>query len=104
MNSMKQLAADGYLPRNRYLEIQRQFAEVNSSIDETVGRIGQLQKQLQDLSNASISALPTISARSERSWRKPKWTPASSATSCKWPISIWATPLSPHRWTAPWSD
>lgn len=48
MNSMKQLAADGYLPRNRYLEIQRQFAEVNSSIDETVGRIGQLQKQLQE--------------------------------------------------------
>ncbi|EAA8957262.1 HlyD family type I secretion periplasmic adaptor subunit [Salmonella enterica subsp. enterica] len=48
MNSMKQLARDGYLPRNRYLEIQRQFAEVNSSIDETVGRIGQLQKQFQE--------------------------------------------------------
>lgn len=48
MNSMKQLAAEGYLPHNRYLEIQRQFAEVNSSIDETVGRIGQLQKQLQE--------------------------------------------------------
>ncbi|MFI8418282.1 HlyD family type I secretion periplasmic adaptor subunit [Serratia sp. NPDC078593] len=46
MNSMKQLAAEGYLPRNRYLEVQRQFAEVNGSIDETVGRIGQLQKQL----------------------------------------------------------
>ncbi|WP_261137227.1 HlyD family type I secretion periplasmic adaptor subunit, partial [Serratia entomophila] len=48
MNSMKQLASDGYLPRNRYLEIQRQFAEVNSSIDETLGQIGQLQKQLQE--------------------------------------------------------
>ncbi|HEI8865680.1 HlyD family type I secretion periplasmic adaptor subunit [Serratia sp. AKBS12] len=48
MNSMKQLAADGYLPRNRYLEVQRQFAEVNGSIDETLGRIGQLQKQLQE--------------------------------------------------------
>ncbi|MGL4485797.1 MAG: HlyD family type I secretion periplasmic adaptor subunit [Yersinia sp. (in: enterobacteria)] len=48
MNSMKQLAADGYLPRNRYLEVQRQFAEVNSSIDETVGRIGQLHKKLQE--------------------------------------------------------
>ena len=46
MNSMKQLAADGYLPRNRYLEVQRQFAEVNSSIDETRGRIGQLDQQL----------------------------------------------------------
>ncbi|MCR0999112.1 HlyD family type I secretion periplasmic adaptor subunit [Serratia sp. JUb9] len=48
MNSMKQLAADGYLPRNRYLEVQRQFAEVNGNIDETAGRIGQLQKQLQE--------------------------------------------------------
>ncbi|WP_321147863.1 HlyD family type I secretion periplasmic adaptor subunit, partial [Serratia marcescens] len=48
MNSMKQLASDGYLPRNRYLEIQRQFAEVNGSIDETLGQIGQLQKQLQE--------------------------------------------------------
>ncbi|BFO09256.1 HlyD family type I secretion periplasmic adaptor subunit [Serratia rubidaea] len=46
MNSMKSLAADGYLPRNRYLEIQRQFAEVNGGIDETLGRIGQLEKQL----------------------------------------------------------
>ncbi|MEL0553751.1 MULTISPECIES: HlyD family type I secretion periplasmic adaptor subunit [Enterobacteriaceae] len=46
MSSMKQLAAEGYLPRNRYLEAQRQFAEINSSIDETLGRIGQLQKQL----------------------------------------------------------
>ncbi|EPR9642897.1 TPA: HlyD family type I secretion periplasmic adaptor subunit [Klebsiella pneumoniae] len=46
MSSMKQLAAEGYLPRNRYLEAQRQFAEISSSIDETIGRIGQLQKQL----------------------------------------------------------
>ncbi|EPM0597534.1 HlyD family type I secretion periplasmic adaptor subunit [Klebsiella sp. GN_Kp186] len=46
MSSMKQLATEGYLPRNRYLEAQRQFAEINSSIDETIGRIGQLQKQL----------------------------------------------------------
>ncbi|HED3054309.1 TPA: HlyD family type I secretion periplasmic adaptor subunit [Raoultella ornithinolytica] len=46
MSSLQQLAAEGYLPRNRYLEAQRQFAEINSSIDETIGRIGQLQKQL----------------------------------------------------------
>ncbi len=37
MNGMKQLATDGYIPRNRYLEVQRQFAEVNGSIDETQG-------------------------------------------------------------------
>lgn len=48
MNSMKPLADEGYLPRNRYLEVQRQLAEVNSSIDETAGNIGQLQRQLQE--------------------------------------------------------
>lgn len=48
VNSMKQLAAEGYLPRNRYLEVQRQFAELNSVINETAGRIGHLQKQLQE--------------------------------------------------------
>lgn len=48
MSSIKQLATDGYLPRNRYLELLRQFSEVNSSISETTGRIGQLQKQLQE--------------------------------------------------------
>ncbi|NDJ55655.1 HlyD family type I secretion periplasmic adaptor subunit [Enterobacteriaceae bacterium 4M9] len=46
MSQMKPLADEGYLPRNRYLEVQRQLAEVNSSIDETAGNIGQLQRQL----------------------------------------------------------
>jgi protease secretion system membrane fusion protein len=56
MNSMKQLAADGYLPRNRYLEVQRQFAEVNSSIDETVGADRPSTKNsCRSLSSGSIS-------------------------------------------------
>lgn len=46
VSQMKPLADEGYLPRNRYLEVQRQLAEVNSSIDETTGNIGQLQRQL----------------------------------------------------------
>lgn len=48
MSGIKQLTIDGYLPRNRYLELLRQFSEVNSSISEMTGRIGQLQKQLQE--------------------------------------------------------
>ncbi len=46
VSQMKPLADEGYLARNRYLEVQRQLAEVNSSIDETAGNIGQLQRQL----------------------------------------------------------
>lgn len=48
MNSLKRLAIDGYTPRNRYLDAQRQFAEANSDINETNGQIGQLEKQLQE--------------------------------------------------------
>ncbi|ECS1286101.1 HlyD family efflux transporter periplasmic adaptor subunit, partial [Salmonella enterica] len=49
MNNMKKLAGDGYLPRNNYLEIRNQFAELSSNIDEATGKIGQLQKQLQEI-------------------------------------------------------
>ncbi|KTJ37212.1 hemolysin D [Klebsiella aerogenes] len=46
LTSMKDLVEGGFLPRNRFLEVQRQFAEVNSDIDEVTGKIGQLNKQL----------------------------------------------------------
>ncbi|EJG5926551.1 HlyD family type I secretion periplasmic adaptor subunit [Salmonella enterica] len=46
--SLKQLASEGYVPRNRYLEMRNQVAEINSHIDETRGRIGLLEKQLQE--------------------------------------------------------
>ncbi|MFZ4831805.1 HlyD family type I secretion periplasmic adaptor subunit [Rouxiella sp. Mn2063] len=48
MRNLKSLTAEGYVPRNRYLELQRQYADVRSGYDETLGRIGQLQKQLQE--------------------------------------------------------
>jgi membrane fusion protein, protease secretion system len=101
MNSMKQLAADGYLPRNRYLEVQRQFAEVNSSIDETVGRIGQVQKQLQESQQRIDQRFADYQREVRTNWRKRRWTPVNSETSWKWRILISATPLSPRRWMAP---
>lgn len=48
ISNMKPLAAEGYFPHNRYLDLQRELAGVNSSVDEMRGHIGQLQKQQQE--------------------------------------------------------
>lgn len=47
--NLKPLADEGYLPRNRYLEIQNQHAAALGEINETQGRIGQLQQRVQEL-------------------------------------------------------
>ncbi|MBS9443283.1 HlyD family type I secretion periplasmic adaptor subunit [Photorhabdus heterorhabditis] len=46
--NLKSLVDEGYFPRNRYLELLREQAELNSSIAEMEGRTGQLEKQLQE--------------------------------------------------------
>ncbi|PQQ38972.1 hemolysin D [Photorhabdus luminescens] len=48
ITNLKSLADEGYFPRNRYLELLREQAELNSSIAEMEGRAGQLEKQLQE--------------------------------------------------------
>ncbi|OJT45890.1 HlyD family type I secretion periplasmic adaptor subunit [Serratia plymuthica] len=46
LNNMASLVADGYLPRNRYLEIQRQYAEIRSTQAQSQGQRGQFKQQL----------------------------------------------------------
>ncbi|MBS9439381.1 HlyD family type I secretion periplasmic adaptor subunit [Photorhabdus noenieputensis] len=48
ITNLKSLADEGYFPRNRYLELLREQAELNSGIAEMEGRAGQLEKQLQE--------------------------------------------------------
>ncbi|WP_350304673.1 HlyD family type I secretion periplasmic adaptor subunit [Photorhabdus viridis] len=48
ITNLKSLSDEGYFPRNRYLELLREQAELNSGIAEMVGRAGQLEKQLQE--------------------------------------------------------
>ncbi|MGN7975933.1 HlyD family type I secretion periplasmic adaptor subunit, partial [Serratia sp. 22264] len=46
LNNMASLVADGYLPRNRYLEIQRQYADIRSTQAQSQGQRGQFKQQL----------------------------------------------------------
>lgn len=49
LKGLRELARDGYIPRNRLLENERLFAQVNGSIAEDLGTIGRTRRQLQEL-------------------------------------------------------
>ncbi|CAI2135892.1 HlyD family type I secretion periplasmic adaptor subunit [Serratia quinivorans] len=46
LDNMQSLVKDGYLPRNRYLEIQRQYADIRSTQAQAQGQQGQFRQQL----------------------------------------------------------
>ena len=46
LSNMRELAAEGYVPRNRMLEIERQHAQLKSALAEDTGNIGRLEKQI----------------------------------------------------------
>ncbi|NBF11209.1 HlyD family type I secretion periplasmic adaptor subunit [Pseudomonas sp. Fl4BN1] len=46
---LRELARDGYIPRNRLLDSERLYAQIDGSIAEDFGRIGQLQRQILEL-------------------------------------------------------
>lgn len=54
VESFKQLADEGFLPKNRYLEIQQQYSEAYSTYTEMSGRAGQISKQINELSKRII--------------------------------------------------
>jgi protease secretion system membrane fusion protein len=47
---LRDLAKDGYIARNRVLDLERTFAQVNGSIAENIGTLGRAQKQISELS------------------------------------------------------
>jgi len=49
LQGLRELARDGYIPRNRLLESERLFAQVNGAISEDLGSIGRTRRQLQEL-------------------------------------------------------
>ena len=48
--NLKELARDGYVPRNRMLELDRQFAQLRGALAEDTGNIGRLEKQIAEVS------------------------------------------------------
>lgn len=45
MTDLHTLADEGYLPRHRYLEVERELSENNNQLNETLGQITTLEKQ-----------------------------------------------------------
>ena len=46
---MRDLAKEGYVARNRLLELERTYAQLNGSISEDIGNIGRAQRQVTEL-------------------------------------------------------
>jgi len=46
---MRDLAREGYIPRNRLLELERTYAQLSASVSEDLGNIGRAQRQVTEL-------------------------------------------------------
>ena len=49
LQGLRELAREGYIPRNRLLDSERVYAQVLGSISEDYGHIGQLQRQVLEM-------------------------------------------------------
>lgn len=49
LNGMRDLAKEGYVARNRLLDLERTFAQINGTIAEDIGNIGHVQRQVSEL-------------------------------------------------------
>lgn len=49
LDGMRDLANDGYVARNRLLDLERTNAQVNGSISEDIGNIGRVMRQITEL-------------------------------------------------------
>lgn len=50
LEGMRDLAKEGYIARNRLLDLERTYAQVNGAISEDIGNIGRAQRQISELS------------------------------------------------------
>ena len=46
---MRDLAKEGYIARNRLLELERTYAQINGAVSEDIGNIGRTQRQIAEL-------------------------------------------------------
>lgn len=49
LTNMRELSSEGYVPRNRMLELDRQSAQLKGALAEDTGNIGRLEKQIQEV-------------------------------------------------------
>ena len=49
LEGMRDLAKDGYIARNRLLDVERSYAQISGAISEDIGNIGRAQRQVMEL-------------------------------------------------------
>ena len=49
LDGMRDLAKDGYIARNRLLDLERTYAQVNGSVSEDIGNMGRVSRQISEL-------------------------------------------------------
>ncbi|MBA4144039.1 MAG: HlyD family type I secretion periplasmic adaptor subunit [Nitrosospira sp.] len=49
LDGMRELAKDGYVARNRLLELEQTYAQISGAISEDIGNIGRTQRQIAEL-------------------------------------------------------
>lgn len=49
LTDMRDLAKDGYIARNRLIELERTYAQINGAISEDIGNIGRSKRQVSEL-------------------------------------------------------
>ena len=49
LEGMRELAREGYVARNRVLELERTYAQLTGSISEDIGQVGRFQRQVMEL-------------------------------------------------------
>ncbi len=50
LDGLRELAEDGFVPRNRVFEMDRTHAQLTGEISENIGNIGRIQRQISELS------------------------------------------------------
>lgn len=54
LDGMRDLSKEGYVAKNRLLELERTYAQVNGAISEDIGNIGRVQRQIAEVSLRKI--------------------------------------------------
>ncbi len=57
LDNMRELAQDGFVPRNQVLELERNYVQLNGAISAESGEIGRIQRQITELKQRRIQRL-----------------------------------------------
>ncbi|MDF5980247.1 biotin/lipoyl-binding protein [Pseudomonas aeruginosa] len=102
LSGARDLAEEGYMPRNQLLEQERQLAEVNARLSESSGRFGQIRQSIAEAQMRTPNARRSTARKSTGNWRKPRSMRGRSGRSRPRRATNCATPRSARRSAATW--